>query len=96
MFAKQADTLEKSTEQEDEYMISDNEPPVSKFISIPKEMSQLNASAFVAGIVEAILDGCGFPSRVSAHSTGTDAFPQRTTILIKFDPSVIQRERGFS
>ncbi|TPX35787.1 hypothetical protein SmJEL517_g01981 [Synchytrium microbalum] len=96
LFGKQADALEKSTEQEDEYMISDNEPPISKFIAIPKEMSQLNASAFVAGIVEGILDGCGFPSRVSAHSTATDAFPLRTTILIKFDPTVIARERTFT
>jgi len=41
-------------------MISDNDPPLTRFISIPKEMSTLNCSAFTAGIVEAILDGSQF------------------------------------
>ncbi|CAO3566581.1 unnamed protein product [Mortierella alpina] len=62
MFGKQADSLEKSTENEDEYMISDNDPIVSKFISVPKDVSQLNCGAFMAGIVEAIMDGCQFVS----------------------------------
>lgn len=43
-------------------MISDNDPMVSKYISIPKELNQLNCAAFIAGIVEAILDGCQFVS----------------------------------
>lgn len=43
-------------------MISDNEPILSKYISVPKELSQLNCNAFVAGIVEAVLDGCQFVS----------------------------------
>lgn len=41
-------------------MISDNDPVVSKFISVPKDVSQLNCGAFMAGIVEAIMDGCQF------------------------------------
>lgn len=41
-------------------MISDNEPVLTKYISVPKELSQLNCNAFVAGIVEAVLDGCQF------------------------------------
>ncbi len=87
LFNKKADALERSTENEDEYMISDNDPMITKFISIPKEMSSLNCSAFVAGIIEAVMDGCHFPAKVSAHSTGTDQFPTRTTYLIKFDKS---------
>lgn len=43
-------------------MISDNDPIVSKFISVPKDVSQLNCGAFMAGIVEAIMDGCQFVS----------------------------------
>ncbi|KAI8811366.1 NO signaling/Golgi transport ligand-binding domain-containing protein [Cladochytrium replicatum] len=74
LFGKQADSLEKGTENDDEYMISDNEPQISKFISIPKELS-------------AVLDGSQFPARVSAHSTGTDQFPLRAELLIKFDKS---------
>jgi hypothetical protein len=45
-------------------MITDNDPVINKFISTPRELSSLNTGAFVAGIVEAILDGSNF---VSAH-----------------------------
>ncbi|ORY95680.1 NO signaling/Golgi transport ligand-binding domain-containing protein [Syncephalastrum racemosum] len=92
LFGKQADSLEKSTEHEDEYMISDNEPILTRYISLTRELSQLNCNSFIAGIVEAILDGCQFPARVTAHATGIDGFPQRTTILIKLEPEVLQRE----
>lgn len=38
-------------------MIIDNEPLVTKFISVPKELqSGLSCAAFLAGLVEAILD----------------------------------------
>ncbi|KAF7727002.1 TRAPP subunit trs31 [Apophysomyces ossiformis] len=92
LFGKQADSLEKSTENEDEYMISDNDPVLSRYISVPKELSQLNCNAFIAGIVEAVLDGCQFPARVTAHTVPVDGFPQRTTILIKLEKEVLQRE----
>ncbi|CEG79263.1 TRAPP subunit trs31 [Rhizopus azygosporus] len=92
LFGKQADSLEKSTENEDEYMISDNEPILTRYISVPKELSQLNCNAFVAGIVEAVLDGCQFPARVTAHTVPIDGYPQRTTILIKLDKDVLERE----
>ncbi|KAI9189165.1 Trafficking protein particle complex subunit 31 [Blastocladiella emersonii ATCC 22665] len=93
LFGKSADTLEKSSENDDEYMISDNDLLVNRFVSVPKEMSQLNTGAFVAGVMEAILDGSGFPARVTAHTVPIDGFPMRTTILIKFDPKVIEREK---
>ena len=92
-------------------MISDNDPPLSRYISVPRELSQLNCNAFVAGIVEAALDGCQFvstlfhpsrlllkstplqPARVTAHTVPIDGFPLRTTILIKLDEHVLQREK---
>ncbi|KAI8348925.1 NO signaling/Golgi transport ligand-binding domain-containing protein [Mortierella sp. GBAus27b] len=92
MFGKQADSLEKSTENEDEYMISDNDPIISKFISVPKDIAQFNCGAFIAGIIEAIMDGCQFPSRVTAHTVPIDGYPLRTTILIKLDKEVLERE----
>jgi hypothetical protein len=75
-------------------MISTNTPLYSKGMSIPKDMSQLSVEAYTAGIVEAILDGMGFPARVTAHSVATPEFPQRTTILIKLDKSVMEREEA--
>ena len=38
-------------------MISDNEPLVNQYISVPKEMSQLNCAAYVAGIIEGVVCG---------------------------------------
>jgi hypothetical protein len=95
-------------------MISDNDPILTRYISVPKELSQLNCNAFIAGIVEACLDGYQFvsgldhirgerdlltltclfcqPARVTAHTVPIDGFPQRTTILIKLDKEVLQRE----
>ena len=90
-------------------MIVDNDPPITRNISVPRDMSQLSCSSFTAGIVEAVLDGLGFvrdrvfqisvsliqqmqPARVTAHNTPSDAYPGRTTILIKLERSVIERE----
>jgi Transport protein particle (TRAPP) component len=41
-------------------MIIDNDPPVERHISVPRDMSQLSCSSFTAGIVEAVLDGLSF------------------------------------
>ncbi|KAJ3009946.1 hypothetical protein HKX48_007663 [Thoreauomyces humboldtii] len=71
LFGKPADALEKGTDNEDEYMISDNEPNVTKFIAVPKEMSQLSCGAFIGGIVEAVLDGSGFVSAPSDFTPRT-------------------------
>jgi len=92
IFSKPADALEKSRENEDEYMISDNDPMVNTFISVPKEMNQLNCGAFIAGIIEAVLDGNAFPAKVTAHTVGTDLWPGKTVFLIKFAPEVLERE----
>jgi hypothetical protein len=48
-------------------MIIDNDPPITKNISIPKDMSTLSCSSFTAGIVEAVLDGLGFVRSISCH-----------------------------
>jgi trafficking protein particle complex subunit 5 len=74
-------------------MISDNEPLVNQYISIPKEMSQLNCAAFVAGIVEGVCDGCGFPAKVTAHNQGSERWPGKTVVLIKFEREVVEREK---
>lgn len=88
---KTADILEHSNENNDEYMISDNCLLLTKSITIPKEMSQLSCGAIMAGVVEAALDGLGFPARVTSHSAPSDEFPNRTTLLIKFEKESMQR-----
>ncbi|SCV71482.1 BQ2448_3070 [Microbotryum intermedium] len=92
LFNRAADSLERSTENADEYMIGDNDMVLTRNIEVPKEMSELSCAALVAGIVEAVLDGAGFPSRVTAHSVPTLAHPRKTVILIKLAPEVLKRE----
>ncbi|KMT14773.1 hypothetical protein BVRB_4g075390 isoform A [Beta vulgaris subsp. vulgaris] len=85
LFGKVADSLEKGTEHEDEYMISEKELLVNRFISIPKDMGTFNCGAFVAGIVRGVLDSAGFPAVVTAHFVPVEGLLRpRTTILIKF------------
>ena len=78
---------------EDEYMISDADLYVNRFISVPKDMGSLQCGAFVAGAVRGALAGEGFPARVTAHAVaGKPGAPARTTILVKFEPGVMARE----
>lgn len=102
LFSRPADALEKSNESADQYMIIDNDPLVNQYISVPKEMSQLNCAAFVAGIIEGAADGAGFPARVTAHTVGGqggkdgELWPGRTVFVIKFQPEVVERESFLS
>ena len=73
-------------------MIADNEPLVNRYVSVPKEMSQLNCAAFVAGVVEGVCDGVGLRAGVSAHNAGTEMWPGRTVFLVRFEGGVVERE----
>ncbi|XP_019263421.1 PREDICTED: trafficking protein particle complex subunit 5-like [Nicotiana attenuata] len=93
LFGKVADSLEKGTEHEDEYMISEKELLVNRFVSIPKDRGALSCGAFVAGIVRGVLENAGFPAVVTAHFVPVEGQQRpRTTILIKFAEEVLRRE----
>jgi hypothetical protein len=64
MFGKKADDLQAANAADDEYMISDNDLLLGKFISIPKrDYSSFVPGSLVAGIVRGMLDAAGFPAR---------------------------------
>lgn len=86
-FGKEADKLEKANEDERTYYIIEKEPLVNKFIPVPKDAGALNPSAFIAGMIEAVLNGSNFPAKVTAH------WHNGTTFMIKFEESVIQRDK---
>jgi hypothetical protein len=101
LFGRPADALERSGSDSGQYMIFDNEPLVNQYISLPKELSSLNCAAFVAGVIEGVCDGAGFPTEgVTAHSVGEQEegkegkamWPGKTVFLIKFKPEVLERE----
>ncbi|PRW33865.1 Trafficking particle complex subunit 5 [Chlorella sorokiniana] len=96
LFGRQARDLEQSNTAEDEYMISDTDLFVTKFVSVPREMGHLNPAAFVAGIVRGALDGAGFPARVTAHYVPVQGQPRpKTVILMKFQnyQAIMQRDK---
>ncbi|KAI4132639.1 MAG: hypothetical protein LQ338_000579 [Usnochroma carphineum] len=92
LFGRTADAIEHSSSANNEYMVSDNEPLVNQYISVPKEMNQLNCAAYVAGIIEGVCDGCGLKAAVSAHNGGTEMWPGKTVFLIRFEEGVVERE----
>ncbi|THV73103.1 trafficking protein particle complex subunit 5 [Aureobasidium pullulans] len=96
LFGRPADALEASTGSNNDYMIIDNDPLVNTYISIPKEMSQLNCAAFVGGIIEGICDAAGFSTDgVTAHWAENDElWPSKTIFLVKFKPEVVEREEA--
>jgi len=95
LFGRAADSLQ--VYDDDEYLLSDRDCLVNRFISVPKDLGDLNCGAFVAGVVRGILHSAGFPAKVSAYysepNPATDVNGARTTnILMKFDREVIERE----
>jgi hypothetical protein len=51
-------------------------------------LGSLNCASFSAGIVEAVLNATNFPAKVTAH------WHKGTTLMIKFEDSVLARERS--
>ncbi|EFN52136.1 hypothetical protein CHLNCDRAFT_27224 [Chlorella variabilis] len=96
LFGRQARDLEQSNTAEDEYMISDSDLFVTKYVSVPREMGHFNPAAFVAGVVRGVLEGAGFPARVTAHYVPVkDQARPKTVILMKFQhySAIMQREQ---
>jgi hypothetical protein len=68
LFNKPADSLERSIDHADEFMIVDYEPITSTFVSVPADFGQLSVDAYISGMISGILSGAGFHARVTAHS----------------------------
>ena len=96
LFNRQADSLERSATKANEYMLADNDPLTSQFVSVPKEMSMFNPGAYIAGIIEGCCDGLGMPAKVSAHNAATELWPQKTVWLVAFEEGVITREEALA
>ena len=94
LFGKCADSLE--IYSDDEYVISDRTLLVNRFISVPKDLGDLNCAAFAAGVVKGVLEDAGFPAEVSAYYATVEGQARpRTNILMKFAPEVLEREQRF-
>jgi hypothetical protein len=72
LFGKNADSLERSIDNADEFMIVDYEPITSTFVSVPADFGQLSVDSYMSGIVAGVLTGAGFSARVTAHSVALE------------------------
>ena len=89
LFGKQADGLQKSTDDEDEYRIIENIPITNKYI--PNQKNQSNCAAFLGGMIEGILNSADFRCKVNTFYYA-DNEGMRTYYIIKFDHDIIERD----
>ena len=90
MFNHVSDDLVKSSERNNEYMIIDNQPPLTQFISGAN--NRVSCDYFVCGVIRGFLSDAGFRCKVTAHSMPQGSFENRTVYLIQFDSQVLERE----
>ena len=90
LFGKMADGLQKSTDDEDEYRIIENNPITNRYIP-PLKNNSVNCASFIAGIIEGILNSADFRCKVSAFFFEQDGIT-KTLYIIKFDKDVINRD----
>lgn len=100
LFGKPADSLERSIDHTDEYMIFDYNPATSIYVSA----HQTAADAYISGIIAGILEGAGFTAKVSAHtvqledaeirkpSLGIPTKKDKAVFLVKFSPQILERD----
>jgi trafficking protein particle complex subunit 5 len=69
LFGKPADSLERSLDHPDEYMIIDYSPLTSRYACVPPDFGpSLSIDAYISGIIAGVLQGADFPARVTAHT----------------------------
>merc|ERR1712187_841059 len=95
LFGHVADLL-KGQDHENEYMLNDKALLVNHYISVPQDYGAVNCGAYVAGIVEGLLRSAEFPATASAHTVEEPGGGSSTTILVRFEESVMARERKLS
>ena len=88
LFGRPAGALEKSNDVARAYMIREEDPLTSHYISMPKELARLNVGAYVAGIIRGMLASAGFPAE-SVQAVTVPAAPRDGVVfLIKFSDAV--------
>ncbi|CCE62916.1 hypothetical protein TPHA_0D02800 [Tetrapisispora phaffii CBS 4417] len=87
LFGAPSNDLVKSSERENEYMIVDNEPVLTQFIS-----GNFSCNYFMCGLIKGFLSQAGFECTVSPHPDVDEIYPNRVVYLIKFEKQVLERE----
>lgn len=97
LFSKPADSLERSIDHADEFMIVDHAPITSTYVSVPSDFGGLSVDSYMSGILAGILQAAGFPARVTAHTVSSDdGESTKTVFLVKFASLVLERDATLS
>lgn len=91
IYGKPLDSLERSTDGQDTYLVSERDPLPIKFASVPRDFGELNLAAFNAGILAGLLCVQGFDCTVHAHFAPGQA-QTKVVYVVKFDQQVVDRE----
>jgi hypothetical protein len=94
LFGKAADSLEKGSQSENEYMIIEELPVTNTFVSDGSCPGNLNVASYIAGILAGILESAAFPATVTAVASGgsEEGGKESTVFLINFSDEVMKRE----
>jgi hypothetical protein len=88
LFGYQASGLEQQLDNANCYMIYDDKPMVTYFVSYPADLKNVfSCCAFVAGILEGILTTSGFPCEITTHPNnagGDAAGADKVVFVIEF------------
>jgi len=86
LFGYPAHSLEQQVDDANCYMLYDDKPMITQFISHPIDIkNHFSCCSFVAGIIEGILCSSGFKCKVSTHPNPAPGTPDRVVYLIKFE-----------
>ncbi|KAK8890036.1 Trafficking protein particle complex subunit 5 [Tritrichomonas musculus] len=85
LFGAQATDLQQQVDDPSCYMLYDDNPMITQFISHPSDIkSQFSCCSFVSGIIEGILFSAGFPCRITTHPNPQSPQTDAVVYLIKF------------
>lgn len=76
-------SLEKSTADDDSYIIREDSPFFAKYISLSADIVEFTGDDLFSGIMESILAASGFSSSIVAYNTGNEKAPNQVTYLAK-------------
>lgn len=87
LFGYSAADLEQQIDDANCYMLYDNNPMITTYISYPQEIRKtFTCCSFVAGIIQGILCSSGFKCKVTAiPNPEENTYPDRVVFLIKFE-----------
>ena len=92
LFGTQANGLQQSAEDEDEYRIVEDSPLTNKHIFLSQN-NPVNCASFFGGIIEGILNSADFRCKVSTYFFDVEN-KRKTYYIIKFDKDVIERDKN--